>query len=71
MNLSDNEKRAAFGDKREEELVWNGKTNEVCNAVPPLLILGLNARSQHNRHPFSVLIAVQGDFHGEGEWHRE
>ena len=23
-----------FGDKREVELVWNGKTNEVCNVVP-------------------------------------
>lgn len=22
-----------FGDKREVELVWNGKTNEVCNIV--------------------------------------
>ena len=24
-----------FDDKREVELVWNGKTNEVCNAVLP------------------------------------
>jgi len=24
-----------FGDKREVELVWNGKTNEVCNIVLP------------------------------------
>lgn len=24
-----------FGDKREVELVWNGKTNEVCNLVLP------------------------------------
>ncbi len=24
-----------FADKREVELVWNGKTNEVCNAVLP------------------------------------
>ncbi len=24
-----------FGDKREVELVWNGKTNEVCNVVLP------------------------------------
>ena len=24
-----------FGDRREVELVWNGKTNEVCNIVLP------------------------------------
>jgi hypothetical protein len=24
-----------FDDKREVELVWNGKTNEVCNSVLP------------------------------------
>jgi len=24
-----------FGDKREVELVWNGKTNEICNIVLP------------------------------------
>lgn len=24
-----------FGDKREVELVWNGKTGEVCNIVMP------------------------------------
>ena len=24
-----------FEDKREVELVWNGKTNEICNIVLP------------------------------------
>ena len=24
-----------FGEKREVELVWNGKTSEVCNVVLP------------------------------------
>lgn len=24
-----------FEDKREVEMVWNGKTNEVCNVVLP------------------------------------
>ncbi len=24
-----------FEDKREVELIWNGKTNEVCNIVLP------------------------------------
>ncbi len=28
-----------FGDKREVELVWNGKTNEVCNVVLPFQVI--------------------------------
>ena len=28
-----------FGDKREVELVWNGKSNEVCNAVLPFQVI--------------------------------
>jgi DNA modification methylase len=28
-----------FGDKREVELVWNGKTGEVCNVVLPFQII--------------------------------
>ncbi len=28
-----------FGDKREVELVWNGKTNEVCNIVLPFQVI--------------------------------
>ena len=28
-----------FEDKREVELVWNGKTNEVCNVVMPFQII--------------------------------
>jgi len=28
-----------FDDKREVELVWNGKTNEVCNVVLPFQII--------------------------------
>src|SRR5262245_29223427 len=28
-----------FGDKREVELVWNGKTNEVCNLVLPFQVI--------------------------------
>ena len=30
-----------FGDKREVELVWNGKTNEVCNIVLPFQTIEL------------------------------
>ena len=28
-----------FGDKQQVELVWNGKTNEVCNAVLPFQVI--------------------------------
>lgn len=28
-----------FDDKREVELVWNGKTNEVCNIVLPFQVI--------------------------------
>ena len=28
-----------FEDKREVELVWNGKTNEVCNIVLPFQVI--------------------------------
>jgi len=30
---------SSFGEKREVELVWNGKTNEVCTAVLPFQII--------------------------------
>ena len=33
--LSDKYRFLLFEDKREVELVWNGKTNEVCNIVLP------------------------------------
>lgn len=33
--LPDKYRFLLFGDKREVELVWNGKTNEICNAVLP------------------------------------
>ncbi len=28
-----------FVDKREVELVWNGKTSEVCNVVLPFQVI--------------------------------
>jgi hypothetical protein len=33
--LPDKYRFLLFDDKREVELVWNGKTHEVCNAVLP------------------------------------
>lgn len=34
-SLPDKYRFLLFEDKREVELVWNGKTNEVCNIVLP------------------------------------
>ena len=33
--LPDKYRFLLFDDKREVELVWNGKTNEVCNVAVP------------------------------------
>ena len=33
--LPDKYRFLLFGDKREVELVWNGKTDEICNVVLP------------------------------------
>jgi DNA modification methylase len=38
-SLPDTYRFLLFGDKREVELVWNGKTNEVCTAVLPFQII--------------------------------
>ena len=37
--LDDKYRFLLFGDKREVELVWNGKTNEVCNVVLPFQVI--------------------------------
>jgi adenine-specific DNA-methyltransferase len=37
--LPDKYRFLLFGDKREVELVWNGKTNEVCNTVLPFQVI--------------------------------
>jgi len=37
--LPDEYRFKLFADKREVELVWNGKTNEICNIVLPFQII--------------------------------
>lgn len=37
--LPENYRFFLFKDKREVELVWNGKTNEVCNVVLPFQVI--------------------------------
>lgn len=38
-SLPDKYRFLLFDDKREVELVWNGKTNEVCNVVLPFQVI--------------------------------
>ena len=37
--LPDKYRFLLFGDKREVELVWNGKINEVCNISLPFQVI--------------------------------
>jgi len=37
--LPDEYRFKLFGEKHQVELVWNGKTNEVCNTVLPFQII--------------------------------
>lgn len=37
--LPDKYRFLLFDEKREVELVWNGKTNEVCNVVLPFQVI--------------------------------
>lgn len=37
--LPDKYRFLLFEEKREEELVWNGKTSEVCTTVPPFQVI--------------------------------
>ncbi len=37
--LPDEYRFKLFADKREVELVWNGKTNEICNIVLPFQVI--------------------------------
>ena len=37
--LPDKYRFLLFDDKREVELVWNGKSNEVCNVVLPFQVI--------------------------------
>jgi hypothetical protein len=39
-----------FADKREVELVWNGKTNEVCNAVLPFQVIEQVRQDEYEKY---------------------
>lgn len=54
-----------FEDKREVELVWNGKTNEVCNIVLPFQTI------EHVDEPRSESSKQLGLFDKRGRLRRD
>jgi hypothetical protein len=52
-----------FGEKREVELVWNGKTNEVCNIVLPFQII---EQVDEPRSEKGKSLQLAFDFDGRG-----
>ena len=56
--LPDKYRFLLFGDRREVELLWNGKTNEVCNTVLPFQTI------EHVDEPRSegTMPSIQRDF---------
>ena len=68
--LPDKYRFLLFDDKREVELVWNGKTREVCNVILPFQIIEQvdepreesNVSSFDKSTLFSVVIFDDGSF---------
>jgi hypothetical protein len=63
--LPDKYRFLLFADKREVELVWNGKTSEVCNIVLPFQVIeqvdeprAENQRTRHHRDCFLTSVAA-------------
>ena len=54
-----------FDDKREVELVWNGKTNEVCNVVLPFQTI------EHVDEPRSEDATARAARTAEGKEHQQ
>jgi len=57
-------------DKREVELVWNGKTNEVCNVVLPFQVIEQVDEESFNKYrpkSFEKLIAGFREYKKQGE----
>ena len=50
--LPDSYRFLLFGDKREVELVWNGKTGEVCNVVLPFQVIETRSKSKGRADTF-------------------
>jgi len=59
-----------FEDKREVELVWNGKTNEVCNVVLPFQVIEQVDEESFNKYQpksFKELITGFREYKKQGE----
>jgi hypothetical protein len=61
--LPDKYRFLLFEDKREVELVWNGKTSEVCNIVLPVQVIeqikepsAKGQRTPHRPESFAGLV---------------
>lgn len=54
-----------FDDKREVELVWNGKTNEVCNVVLPFQTI------EHVDEPRNEDATARARSRDEGKEHQQ
>jgi hypothetical protein len=57
--LPDRYRFLLFEDKREGELVWNGRTREVCTAVLPFQTLELVSAEHSCAKPGRYTVAVK------------
>lgn len=62
--LPDKYRFLLFDDKREVELVWNGKTNEVCNIVLPFQVIEQIDEPRKEKPEASSLPGELFDFRG-------
>ena len=58
--LPDKYRFLLFEDKREVELVWNGKTADVCNAVLPFQTLSIST-SRGRKPRFRAICSTPAD----------
>ena len=66
--LPDKYRFLLFDDKREVELVWNGKTNEVTNIVLPFQVIEHvdEPRSEMLKHPRLLKLSASALTAGGG-----
>jgi hypothetical protein len=67
--LPDNYRFLLFEDKREVELVWYGKTNNVCNVVLPFQIIEQIDEPRNEKQPFfNFLFPIDSRGRQESGW---
>ncbi|MDR2437032.1 MAG: site-specific DNA-methyltransferase, partial [Endomicrobium sp.] len=58
-----------FEEKREVELVWNGKTNNVCNVVLPFQIIEqIDGPRDEGQHVSNLLFPIDNRVRQESGW---